>query len=527
MRRFGLRVIERGEAWLPAGNRPALWVAIGVAFVAALALTALMLVDLQRPPDLLLFVGRFHPMIVHFPIGLILLAGMLELFAAVHRPFRVLRYSTAVVLFLGSVSAVGAAIAGYLLSLEGGYDPGLVQTHMWLGLAVAIGASLATVLKLRSHRRQPRSLDRIYAVVVAATIATLMVAGHVGGSLTHGSGYLTHYLPEPLRTFLAPSEARAGTRRIADIDSAFVYQDLIVPIFEARCTSCHNASKEKGRLRLDTREGLLKGGDNGTIVVAGLPEESPLLQRVTLAPGTDKAMPPDGAPPLDVGETELIRWWIANGASFEQRVGDVEEIPTAVSTLLLRLAPPRPEKKRGVYALTAASADPKAVAAVRRMGFRVQEVAADLSLLHVTAVNIRAGVGDAELDALLPIAPQITWLDLGGTRVGDAGIAVVARMPNLTRLFLEGTAVGDEGLRHLKGLRHLEYLNLHDTRVSDAGIEHLAGLEGLQSVYLWQTDVSPEGVRRLKQARGQLDVVLGAQLPAPDSIPSAPARPAG
>ena len=525
MRRHALRIIEKGKERLPEWNRPTSWAVIGVSFILALGLTALMMVDLRSPPDLLLFVGRFHPMIVHFPIGLILLAGILEAFAAFHRPFRVLRYSSGVVLFLGSVSAVGAAIAGYLLSLEGGYDPALVRTHMWLGFAVAAGAVAATVLKIRTQRRHPRSLDRVYAAVVAATVATLLLAGHVGGSLTHGAGYLTYYLPEQVKSLLVPSEARAGTRRIANIDSAFVYQDLVVPVLEARCTSCHNASKEKGRLRLDSREGLLEGGDNGTIIVAGIPEESELLRRITLPPDDEKAMPPDGAPPLDIGETELIRWWIANGASFEQRVGDVEEIPTSVATLFLRVAPPRPEKKGGVYALSATPADPRAVAAVRRLGFGVQEVSGDVPLLQVTAVNIRSRVGDAELKALLPLARQITWLDLGGTRVGNAGLAVIARMPNLTRLFLEGTAVGDEGLKHLKALKHLEYLNLHGTSVTDAAVEHLAAVEGLRSVYLWETQVSDEGAKRLRETDDELDVVLGAELATQDSTSARMKRP--
>lgn len=517
MKRDALPLPEQRRPRLPEGIPVRVWSAVGVSFLLALAATGLMMVDLRDPPDLLLFVGRFHPMIVHFPIGLILLAGIMEGIAAVYRPFRVLRYSTAVVLFLGSVSAAGAAVAGYLLSLEGGYDPVLVRTHMWLGIAVAIGSAVATLLKIRSQRRHRRHLDILYSGVIVVTVGMLLLAGHVGGSLTHGAGYLTYYLPEPLRNLLEPSEARAARGAITNIDSAVVYRDLIVPVFEARCTSCHNENKVKGRLRLDSEEGLLNGGDHGPVIVAGLPEESELLRRITLPPGHEEAMPPDGAPPLDVGETELIRWWIANGASFEHRVADIEQIPTSVTTLFARVAPPRPEEKIGVYALEAAPADPAAIAALRGLGFGIQPVAADVTLLQVTAVNIRSTVGDEELKALLPAAEQITWLDLGGTGVGDSGMADIAGMPNLTRLFLERTEVGDDGLRQLAGLRHLEYLNLHGTRVTDRGLDHLAGLERLRAVYLWGTAVTPAAAQRLRESREGLEVVLGTGSAAAES----------
>jgi mono/diheme cytochrome c family protein len=341
-------------------------------------------------------------------------------------------------------------------------------------------------------------------------MGTVAVTGHIGGSLTHGSGYLTQYLPGGLKRFLGSSGAAAANTRITNIDSAAVYRDLILPVFESRCTSCHNEDKPKGGLRLGTPEGLIKGGDNGPALVAGSPEESELLRRITRAPGSEGVMPADGAPPLDVGETELIRWWIANGAPFESKVADLGEMPTSVVTLLKRVAPERPAKRGPLYSLVADSVDPKALSSLRKFGYGVREVAADLPLLQATTVNIRAKVGDEELKQLLPVATQLTWLNLAQTHVGDAGMAVLAKMPNLTRLYLQGTAVGDGGLKQLTGLKHLEYLNLGGTSVTDAGIQQLATLEGLRMVYLWQTKVTTDGAGRLQDASDSLQVVLGA-----------------
>lgn len=482
--------------------------ALGIAVIIAAAVIGALMIDRRDPPGLLLFIGRFHPLIVHFPIGLLVLAALLEVAAVLHVSWRMPDQAIAVVLGLGAASAVGAMTAGYLLSLEGGYDETLVTTHMWLGIAVTVGALAVTLLKVSALRRNSSSYDRAYRGSLIATLATVLLAGHQGGSLTHGPGYLTHYLPDPLKGLIGAAAAHAP--RVTDIDSAYVYRDLIVPVLEARCISCHRASRTSGGLRLDTPEGLMEGGDDGAVIVAGDAEESELLRRITLSPTDEKAMPPDGARPLDVGETELIRWWIAHGASLEQRVSDIDEMPTSVATLLNRIAPPRPETKPAIYALEADPADGAAVTALKNAGFSIGPVAQDVSLLQVSAVNLRSDMGDDELRLLLSVATQITWLDLSHTRVSDAGLAMLAGMRNLTRLSLARTSVGDEAMNHLNGLENLEYLNLVGTNVSDAGLEQLQGLDRLKALYLWETEVSERGVELLKQSNSDLRVILGA-----------------
>src|SRR5918996_5672848 len=102
------------------------WAAAGVCL--ALLVTGLLLIDSGNPPDLVLFIGRFHPLIVHLPIGLLLFAAVLE-GAARFRRFRRHRSLSALVLFLGAVSAVAAVVSGLLHLLEGGYDEALVASH--------------------------------------------------------------------------------------------------------------------------------------------------------------------------------------------------------------------------------------------------------------------------------------------------------------------------------------------------------------------------------------------------------------
>lgn len=91
--------------------------------------------------------------------------------------------------------------------------------------------------------------------------------------------------------------------------------------------------------------------------------------------------------------------------------------------------------------------------------------------------------GDADIDTLLAWPPgTLQSLDLGQSRVTDAGLEKVARLDGLNDLSLLGTAVGDEGVSHLKRLPTLKYLNLGRTRVTDASLPVIAALPVLESL---------------------------------------------
>src|SRR5215813_4703816 len=90
----------------------------------------------------------------------------------------------------------------------------------------------------------------------------------------------------------------------------------IKPILELHCVKCHGPEKPKGKLRLDTREGALKGGDNGTALVPGRPNESPLYKSTILPADHDDVMPPAKEGHLAKTETELLRVWIEQTASW-------------------------------------------------------------------------------------------------------------------------------------------------------------------------------------------------------------------
>ena len=93
------------------------------------------------------------------------------------------------------------------------------------------------------------------------------------------------------------------------------YEKDIKAIFEKSCFKCHGSEKQKGKMRLDSREAVLKGGENGPDVIPGKGDQSPLLHNAARIGDPDDAMPPEGkGDPLTKEQVALIRAWIDQGA---------------------------------------------------------------------------------------------------------------------------------------------------------------------------------------------------------------------
>ena len=90
----------------------------------------------------------------------------------------------------------------------------------------------------------------------------------------------------------------------------------VKPLLELNCVKCHGEDQQKGKFRLDTREGALKGGSNGTALVPGKPAESKLYMSTTLAPDHDDVMPPKKETKLTPAQTSVLKDWIEQGAAW-------------------------------------------------------------------------------------------------------------------------------------------------------------------------------------------------------------------
>jgi uncharacterized membrane protein len=429
--------------------------------------------------DWALFLGRFHTVVLHFPIGLLTVAFLLSVAA---RTPRLARYGQAasVVLLFGAVGAVGAAGLGQLLSLEGGYDESLVRLHRWSGIGLAAWSLVLVWLD-----RRPR-VPRAFLPTFAAGMLLVGWVGHLGGTLTHGSGYLLAHAPGPVRALFGAEAVSEGVVVIENIERAAVLQDLVMPVLEASCTECHNPVKRKSDLDLTTVDGLLAGGENGVAIAEAGALSSELFRRLILPEGHEDAMPPSGRPRLPPEDVELIGWWIDRGASLDLTVEELEPDDRLLRVLRERFAKPDPLSR-----LRVKPASGRAIARANRGAFIVRPVSDERPYL---SARLRRGGGtDASLGVLRGVRSQLIELDVGGSGFSDESAADLEAFDHLQRLSVQNTAVTDAAMRHVSELAYLRHLNIHETQVTDAGLDLLHGLEHLERVYAWSSGVTRTG----------------------------------
>jgi YHS domain-containing protein/uncharacterized membrane protein len=449
------------------------------------------------PSDTLLLLGRFHPLLVHLPIGLIVGLGLIEVLACRPR-LKNANASAGPILAFAVPASVVTAICGWLLSLGGGYDDRLLQWHKWIGIAVAAMCTMIGLLYWLD-------LKRLYRGGLFATLVVLVWASHYGGSLTHGSDYLTHYAPAPLRALLG-GVATPATKQNAPgvLAEQRVFADVIQPVLNKNCISCHGPEKAKGGLHLDTHRGLLKGSEHGPVLVAGKAADSELIRRLALPLGHDDHMPPEGKPQPTADEIALLRWWVDAGVPEDKKIGELK-VSAAIQSVLER----RFASTGATVGQAAMAVEPKPLAAVLpladkltdELNIAVSALSPNEPWLQCNASIAGTNFADADLATLTPLASNLRWLDLAGTGVTDAALTQVGAMRHLTRLHLQHTAITDTGIAHLAGLSELESLNLYSTSVTDAALETLKRLPKLRQLYLWQTKVTPEAAKAFAEGR--------------------------
>ena len=450
-------------------NVPPRWLFTLVMSVLLVMLPFALPLDGQPHADWLQFLGRFHPLLVHLPIGMLVLLPVLELAGTTRLA---LRQAAGFVLLLTLAIGAITLVFGILLAYGSGVMGVTVTRHMWGGIALLVELMLCVAVRPAWASGQ---LHRIYPSLLALTLLTLTWTAHQGGSLTHGSDYLTRYAPGPLQK-LFPSASAAS-------DAAYVgsvYARNIHPILDAKCVSCHGASKEQAGLRLDFYELLMRGGRDGAVVALRNPDQSLLLQRVTLSPSDRHFMPAEGKTPLTTDEIAALRAWILAGAS--PTAVSIPGIFTARENTELRLQPV------GDYS--------SLMNEIRQMqhseSAKLVAVSATPSDGLILRTNdVASKFDDAQLARFQEFAPFIVEAELGRTAVTDTCFDTLSKFSNLRALHLEGTGVTGRAMAKLSPLAQLSYLNLSGTRVTSDALAPLKGMPNLRHIYLFDTPAEP------------------------------------
>jgi len=432
------------------------------------------------------FFGHFHVILVHLPIGILLLACLFQWLET--RPkFASLHTATTIALMIGMICAILSALTGYLLSFSGDYDEGLVITHQWFGISVAA----VSIAMFYYHSKSAPFKTKVSISILLFVL--IIITGHLGGSLTHGSDYLT-------KSWNLSSDTVAQRKPIPNVQEALVYSDIIQPVLQSKCYSCHGKNKQKGKLRMDDSLRLMKGGKDGPVIVPGNAEKSEMAKRLSLPRDDDDHMPPKEKPQPTEQEIALIHWWIASGAPLDKKVKQLEQ-PEELKPALLALqkvdvkkviVPDLPSKP-------VSKANDGAIKKLKDIGAVVEQVAQNTNYLSANFVTVR-DPGNKEVQLLLPLKEQLIELKLGSSSITDSALLVIAQFENLMRLQLDYTKITDKGLANLTALQNLRYLNLVGTAVTEKGVLQLKDLKSLRSIYLYQTMVKKTEWNDLKKA---------------------------
>jgi uncharacterized membrane protein len=466
--------------------------------------------------------ARLHPVVVHFPVALLIAAAAFELLYVLFRrrgggPERPhISASARGCLVMGVLGAGVAAWSGWVrqdLDPLGSSLASAVTLHRWI--AIAAGAAGAAALLLSVPAWRSVRAARAYRLLLVLSAALVGVAGHFGGSLVWGSDYFTELLfpadepmpagpapngPAPIGPAVAagPAELPGGGPDVRGVD----FSRDIEPIFALYCTDCHGQRRQKGRLRLDRRDSILAR----EAIVPGDPESSELIRRVRLDPDDDDFMPRDDDP-LGEEQIALLSAWIAAGAPWDA-AGSAAAPETAPET------GPEPAVTADVAApaLPPLSADQRgALDRLAALGATITPITLDAPDLDAHLELLGGRCTDAQADDLAALGDRLVWLNLAGTGVTDATAVRLAGLPRLERLHLERTAITDAGVDALRPLEHLRYLNLYATGVTDGCLASLAAMPALEEVFLWGSGVSERGADLLRRARPGLKVVFSPE----------------
>lgn len=517
-------------------SKPPVKRAAFLTFVGLLAIASLVAMPLLagEPADDVVsqwerFLGRFHPVVLHLPIGMFALLLLLEIGGLFSRQKP--RRSTLVPAFFTAVSAIVAVICGFLLyqSNPGEYGEELISDHLWWGIGFACAMVACTILMGWIEVAAGKG-RWIYLLALLTTGGIMGVASHDGGSITHGRTYLTDEAPDEVREIynrLVPEDERlpllrdgAGADDLEMIalprEELVAYAHWVQPIFDQKCVSCHGPDRQRGKLRMDSFDALLVGGDEGAAIKPGNAFDSNLIFRIDLPLDDEEHMPPEDKPQLEDHERAIVEWWIDSGASPDAKVVDLD-VPTEIDEAVSKLIPPEVLAAREAAKREAAQAEAEAreeIAATLETlreefptGLNFESRAS--SNLVFTAVSMRKNFDDEALAKLEPVAPALVSVDLSGTGITDEGLQALAGAENLRQLRLSETAITDAAFDTLGGLVSLESLNLYGTGVTAEGVLRLVDLPNLRRLYLWQTGVDEDAAETLGEQMPETEIILG------------------
>jgi uncharacterized membrane protein len=436
-------------------------------------------------PAWLQVAGRMHPLLLHLPIGFLVLLGILPV---LHRELdpHSMKVIRLFLLHLATLSAVITALAGLWLSQEEGYAKEALAWHKWGGIAISfLSYGLLRLDQLLPDRR------KVYYSVLGITLITLLITGHNGAVITHGEDFLL----APLRK-----------KQVVITEDTPLFTAAVAPILQQKCQGCHNERKEKGGLIMTSREALLAGGENGPIWKAGDPENSTIIQRLQLPVGHDDHMPPEGKPQPTAQEIAIIHAWVAAGADLDKPLSQYPETDSLKVLASAMIQQQSGNSRKPTYDFRFASE--KVIQRLNTPFRSVRPIAWNQPALQAD-IFVRAAYQPEFLEELSAVREQLISLDLSNLPVRDEDLATIAKFDNLEKLILNNTDITGAGIEALRPCRKLRSIGLSGTAVDETIMPALKGFDALEEVFVWNTRLAPEALEKMRNAFPDVAFVEG------------------
>ncbi len=437
-------------------------------------------------PAWLQVAGRMHPLMLHFPIVLLIIA-LISYWIPQNTLFdpawEWIRLSAA-------ITALISAIMGMILSIEQTDKGEMLVYHKWTGISLAVIAYILYQFheKIIQKKIIAKSVSLISAFV-------LLITGHLGANLTHGENFLAGPIMSTQKKPIDPTQA-------------VIFADIISPIFKDKCGGCHGGNTQKGGLSLNDSLTIMAGGKSGNALVAGDLIKSLLIARLHLPMTDKKHMPVSNKPQLTDEELNVLEAWVKAGAPFNQKLsqrGAGDSLQIMADAFIKSQSENETET---AYDFTAAS---EGKINQLNNNYRVIKPLGKNSPALSVSFFGKSMYSAEKLKELEPLKEQIIHLNLSKMPVNDEQVKWISGLPNLRRLNLNYSDITDKCTQLISSIKNLESLSVSGTAITIAGLNTLATNKKITELFIWDSKVTLSDVLSLQQKNPQLKIETGFQ----------------
>ncbi len=333
-------------------------------------------------------------------------------------------------------------------------------------------------------------------------IVLLTLTGHYGGNLTHGETYLVDYAPENIKELVVKKNKYVEL----EVDSVKIYNDLIQPIFNQKCVSCHNKEISRGNLNMDSYSNLLKGGSSGNPINKSDPRKSLLIKRITMPTSELKYMPPDGEP-VSFDEIKTLIWWINNLDKSNENLASLK-VEDDIKESLEMLYNLNFKEKQWFEKIVLEKLDESLIQNIDNTTFQIKYISDDKKFLAVKYLKKNVSISDIE--KLKKISSNIIYFKAESSNLSNDMIKSISNFENLVKLEIQDNNIDDESIEILQSLNNLEILNIHNTKITSEVIEVLKNFKNLKRAYVWGTSISKNEVDEFNRKDSKLKLIGGS-----------------